>query len=170
MKIRIPLFAIAMVSLLAMPGCVQQADDTNKPSIGLTGAWRSTVQFQSGTFASVKDLEFMYVFNSGGTMTESSNYDGAPPVPPAYGIWREVGQNQFEARYEFYITRLPDSTDGMVLGAGFLPAGRGIIAEKITLSADGNAFSSQLRMELLDKSGAKVESSEATSAGQRVTF
>jgi hypothetical protein len=103
-------------------------------------------------------------------MTESSNYDGAPPVPPAYGIWREVGQNQFEARYEFYSTRLPDSADGMALGAGFLPAGRGILTEKIALSADGNAFSSQIRLELLDKSGVKIDSGEATSTGRRVTF
>jgi hypothetical protein len=40
----------------------------------------------------------MYVFNTGGTMTESSNYDGAPPVPPAYGVWRSVGPNEFEAK------------------------------------------------------------------------
>ena len=38
----------------------------------------------------MKDLEFMYVFNVGGTMTASSNYDGAPPVPPAYGVWRRA--------------------------------------------------------------------------------
>lgn len=170
MKIRIPLFAIAMVSLLAMAGCVQQADDTNKPSIGLAGAWRSTVQFQTGAFASVKDLEFMYVFNSGGTMTESSNYDGAPPVPPAYGIWKELDENRFEAKYEFFMTRTPDSTDGLPLEGGFLPAGRGILTETITLSADGNAFSSQLRMELLDKSGKSIDSGEATSSGQRMAF
>src|SRR4051812_33684080 len=42
---------------------------------GLTGAWRSKIQFTTGSFAAVKDLEFMYVFNAGGTMTESSNYD-----------------------------------------------------------------------------------------------
>ncbi len=40
----------------------------------LVGAWRGKIQFKTGTFSTIKDLEFMYVFNAGGTMTESSNY------------------------------------------------------------------------------------------------
>src|SRR6476469_1403752 len=68
----------------------------------LTGEWRAQLQFTTGAFASIKDLEFMYSFNQGGTMTESSNYDAAPPVPPAYGIWRKTGPNEYEAKYEFY--------------------------------------------------------------------
>jgi hypothetical protein len=47
----------------------------------------SNLQFQSGTFASIKDLAFLYVFNEGGTMTESSSYDAAPPVAP--GVFTE---------------------------------------------------------------------------------
>ena len=35
--------------------------------------------------AAMKNLEFMYVFDADGTMTESSNYDSFPPGPPAYG-------------------------------------------------------------------------------------
>ncbi len=31
----------------------------------MAGAWRSQVQFSGGTFAAMKDLEFMYVFNAG---------------------------------------------------------------------------------------------------------
>src|SRR5205809_392830 len=69
---------------------------------GLIGAWSGSVQFTTGAFATTKDLEFMYVFNAGGTMTESSNYDGAPPVPPAYGIWREVGERRYEAKYNYF--------------------------------------------------------------------
>ena len=45
------------------------------PTPDLVGQWRAKLQFTSGAFAPVKDLEFMYVFNLGGTMTESSNYD-----------------------------------------------------------------------------------------------
>ena len=61
----------------------------NPQTDNIVGAWKGKVQFKSGAFAEVKDIEFMYVFNAGGTMTESSNYDGAPPVPPAYGIWKK---------------------------------------------------------------------------------
>ena len=73
---------LALVLLCLLPGCGSPA---------LVGAWKSNIQFKDGAFAEVKDLEFLYVFNAGGTMTESSNYDGSPPVPPAYGAWKEVG-------------------------------------------------------------------------------
>ena len=62
----------------------------------LVGAWRSHIRFSGGALAEVKDLEFMYVYNAGGTMTESSNYDRAPPVPPAYGVWKKSGTNLTE--------------------------------------------------------------------------
>ena len=71
------------------------------------GQWRARLDFEDGDFAAVDDLEFMYVFNAGGTLTESSNYDAAPPVPPAYGIWRRTGPDRFEAKYEFYPTSAP---------------------------------------------------------------
>lgn len=83
---------------------------------GLVGAWRSQVQFTSGAFAEVKDLELMYAFNSGGTMTESSNYDGSPPVPPAYGVWRKVAVGQYEARYSFYVTKAPKAFEDIAKG------------------------------------------------------
>src|SRR3954447_24153644 len=73
----------------------------------LMGEWRAQLQFSSGAFAPIKDLEFMYVFNQGGTLTESSNYDASPPVPPAYGIWRKTGDNKYELKYEFYVTKPP---------------------------------------------------------------
>src|SRR4051812_3339242 len=75
---RIVLF-MSLGVMAAVGGCASEP---------LEGAWRSRVQFSSGDFAPVKDLEFLYVFNRGGTMTESSNYDSLPPSPPAYGVWR----------------------------------------------------------------------------------
>ena len=74
---------------LTTAGCGQStppAGETPKAPMeaqSLVGAWRVHVQFTSGDFSTTKDLEFMTVFNVGGTMTELSNYDGAPPVPPA---------------------------------------------------------------------------------------
>jgi hypothetical protein len=100
---------LVLIVLLGVAGHLQPeplaASDTAAPD--LAGEWRAQLQFISGAFASIKDLEFMYVFNSGGTMTESSNYDASPPVPPAYGIWRKVGAKEFEAKYEFYVTKAP---------------------------------------------------------------
>jgi len=121
----------------------------------IIGAWRSSLQFSSGAFASIKDLEFMYVFNQGGTLTESSNYDGAPPVPPAYGAWRAISATEFEAKYEFYVTA-PAPPDAFKTGAGWLPSGRGIFTERITLAADGKTFTSSITYEGFDTHGQPI--------------
>ena len=137
----------------------------------LVGAWQGKVQFKSGAFAAVKDLEFMYVFNVGGTMTESSNYDGAPPVPPAYGVWRKTGPRQFEARYEFYSTKSPANFDEIKGGGGWLPSGRGVLLEHITLSKDGRTFTSVIKYNAFDKNGKSTESgSEAETEAVRMEF
>lgn len=140
-------------------------------TLGLVGQWRSRISFRDGEFAAVGDLEFMYVFNLGGTLTESSNYDGAPPVPPAYGIWRQVGPGRFEARYEFYPTRAPAALDDLTAGGGWLAAGRGIFSETITVSDDGESFASTIRYEALDRAGDPVAGGgSGTGQGVRLRF
>ncbi|OGU77092.1 MAG: hypothetical protein A2V93_01600 [Ignavibacteria bacterium RBG_16_34_14] len=151
----------------------QSCKENSSPSegIGLVGAWKGKVQFKSGAFASVKDFEFMYVFNEGGTMTESSNYDGAPPVPPAYGIWRKTGDREFESRYEFFFTRVPKSFDDITASGGFSPAGYGILRETITLSQDGQSFRSIIKYDAFDLAGNQIESgSEAETEAKRMSF
>ena len=119
----------------------------------LVGAWQSNVTFTSGAFVSMKELRFLYVFNAGGTMTESSNYDGVPPVPPAYGIWREVGPNRFEAKYVFYTTKPPAALQEIVGGGGWMPTGHGVLIESITLGADGNSYDSTIKWDAFDMAG-----------------
>ena len=135
----------------------------------LVGAWRSQIQFGSGAFAGVKDLEFMYVFNAGGTLTESSNYDGAPPVPPAYGTWRRIGPHQFEAKYAFYATRAPATFDDIANGGGWSPAGHGELTEHITLSDDGRSYRSKISYAAFDRAGTPVDGSgEGTGIAARM--
>jgi hypothetical protein len=137
----------------------------------LVGAWRAKLQFSSGAFASIKDLEFMYVFNQGGTMTESSNYDASPPVPPAYGVWQKVGTREFEAKYEFYVTKPPAAFDEIAKGGGWGPAGRGVFLERITLSEDGKSFTSRIKYDQFDTAGKPAEGGgEATGKGVKLTF
>ena len=137
----------------------------------LIGAWRSKVQFTGGAFASVKDLEFLYAFNSAGTMTESSNYDGSPPVPPAYGVWRKVGPAQFEAKYLFYVTKPPARFEEIVAGGGWAPGGHGELTERITIAPDGRTFGSQIRLELFDPAGRPLSGGgDAKGSGQRIGF
>ena len=139
----------------------------SRPHADLTGQWRSHVQFADGAFASIHDLEFMYVFNAGGTMTESSNYDAAPPVPPAYGIWRATGPGRFEAKYEFYATRPPTSLESL----GWPPAGRGVFVETITLAGDARSFTSTIRYDTYDAAGRPIDGGgTATGRGVRLSF
>jgi hypothetical protein len=147
------------------------ASAADPPAAELAGEWRSALQFTSGAFAAVKDLEFMYVFNQGGTMTESSNYDASPPVPPAYGIWRKVGDRQFEAKYEFYVTKAPAAFGEIAKGGGWAPAGRGVFVERITVSENGDSFSSRIRYDQYDTAGKPAEGGgEATGRGVRLKF
>lgn len=152
MTYRVPMKLMGAIVVLLAVGCSQQEKRSE-----IVGAWRGKVQFNSGAFAAVKDLEFMYVFNAGGTMSESSNYDGAPPVPPAYGVWRELGPRQFEARYEFFLPKSPASFDEIMKGGGWLPGGRGVFLERITLSDDGQSFTSTITYDSFDKEGNPAE-------------
>lgn len=141
----------AVLPLLALSSAC-----TREAAPPLAGAWRSSIQFESGAFAEIKDLEFMYVFNVGGTLTESSNYDGAPPVPPAYGAWQALGPNVFEARYEFFSTA-PAQADAFAKGAGWPPAGRGVLTERIELSTDAQTFTSTIQYEAFGQRGEPAE-------------
>ena len=146
-------------------------DARSAPLDDLAGAWRGKVQGSSGMLATMKDLEFMYAFNVGGTMTESSNYDAAPPAPPAYGIWRKIGARQYEAKYEFFWTKAPASFEEIAKGGGWPPGGHGILTQRISLTADGNAFDSTIRLELFDQQGQPVDGGgEAKAQGARIRF
>ncbi len=153
---------------------VERASSSQGPGSGeleLVGQWRARLDFEDGDFAAFDDLEFMYVFNAGGTLTESSNYDAAPPVPPAYGIWRRTGPDRFEAKYEFYPTSAPGGLDAITSGGGWLVAGRGVFTEVITIAAGGDAFSSTILYEAFDVDGSPVGGGgTATGRGVRLRF
>lgn len=150
-------------------GCA--ASSTPNPAPTLNGAWESRLQFSSGAFSTIKDLKFLYVFNAGGTMTESSNYDGAPPVPPAYGVWRQIGANEFEAKYVFYITKPPAAFQEITGGGGWLSTGRGVFTERISTATDGVSFSSTITYEAFDMAGKPVTGGgQATAHGSRISF
>ena len=163
----IPVVASLFAAAVALAGCRAETADR---SPALAGAWRSQLQFTTGPFKDVKDLELMYVFHEGGTMTESSNYDGAPPVPPGYGVWRETGPLQFETTYE-YFTTAPAAPERFSLGDGWMPSGRGLFVERITLSPDGKSFTSKITFQAFNTKGEKLPmAGEATGRGVRIGF
>jgi hypothetical protein len=165
---RAPLLVVALLAHLLTSGCRAEA---GTPAVSLSGAWRSSVPGNSGWLAAMKGLEFMYVFHTDGTMTESSNYDAFPPGPPAYGVWRSVGPRQFEARYEVFLTKPVAILDSIAKGGGWVPNGRGVLTEKIALSEDGNRFESTVRFDLFGADGKAVPGGgEAVGRGERIRF
>ena len=153
----ITITALSVVLILFTFSCMKQAENRTE---NLVGAWKGKVQFNTGVYAEIKDFEFMYVFNSGGTMTESSNYDGVPPTPPAYGIWKKAGEKEYETHYEFYWNNVPNTYVELVKAGGFTNAGYGVLSEKITLSDDGNSYTSTIKFTLFDKAGKQLVSNE----------
>ena len=129
------------------------------------------MQFEGGAIAAFKDHEFLLAFNAGGTMTESSNYVGVPPVPPAYGEWRATGANEYEARYTFYTTNPPKDLPSLTTGGGWTPAGSGVLDERIRLGQDGKSYDSRITLELFDPAGKPVAGGGAAGAhGVRAGF
>lgn len=136
----------------------------------LVGAWKSSVRFESGAFATIQDLQFLYVIHSDGTLTESSNYDAAPPVTPAYGTWRRLQPREFEARYVFFTT-VASPPDAFQMGAGWMPSGHGVLTERIKLSKGGSAYTSTIRYEPFDKAGKPAEGAgTGVGRGERIRF
>ena len=166
-------FLAFLPAALAVVTAVMNVSCGNAPaseSAQLAGAWKGPIQFRTGAFAVIKDFEFMRVYNEGGTMTESSNYDGVPPTPPAYGIWKKTSDGKYMTRYEFYWNNLPPSFEELTKDGGFSPGGYGVIEENISLSEDGNSFNASVGLTMFDKSGKQISLDSADAKAQRMTF
>lgn len=168
-------FTLLMLSaVLIITGCEKSPPSQVSVSTDrgmLVGAWRSKIVFRSGPLAGMKDLEFLYAYNAGGTMTESSNYDEATnSSPPAYGIWKQLTPQTFQTRYVFFTTKEQGPVDGPP-NSDWWPAGHGVLTETITLSADGQAYTSTIKLATYDRTGAPIAGGgEGTGAGTRIVF
>jgi hypothetical protein len=151
--------------LLLLAGCSAPTAPPVANVDPIIGAWRSHVTFRDGALSTMPGLEFMYVFNAGGTMTESSNYDAAPPVPPAYGVWRRTAPGRYEARYWYYATQPPADWKAIAGGGGWNPTGHGELRETIEVGNDGRSFTSTLSLAVFDTADKPAEGS-GSGAGQ----
>jgi hypothetical protein len=168
---------LLMLSALLITGCANAPSSQTTASADrgmLVGAWRAKIVFRTGPLAEMKDLEFLYSYNAGGTMTESSNYDeAANSSPPAYGVWKQLDPRTFETKYVFYTTKTPGPGDGAPNGNDWWPAGHGELTERITLSDDGQTYASTIKLATFDKAGTPIAgagSGEGTGAGSRIVF
>ena len=167
------LLLVAFATVVTAAGCAndQSSQGVVTDDVTLVGAWRSKIVFRDGALAGVKDLEFMYAYNAGGTMTESSNYDeAANSSPPAYGMWKQIAPQTFQTKYVFFTTKEPAPGAGSPKG-DWWPAGHGVLTETITLSADGQTYTSTIRLATFDTNGAPVAGAgDGTGTGTRMAF
>ena len=171
-RARFTLLMLSAVSIIT--GCEKGQSSPMSGSADrdmLVGAWRSKIVFRSGALAEMKDLEFLYAYNAGGTMTESSNYDeAANSSPPAYGLWKQIAPKRFQTKYVYYTTQRPGPGNGAG-NSDWWPAGHGVLTETITLSADGRTYTSTIKLSTYDRTGAPVAGDgEGTGAGTRIVF
>jgi hypothetical protein len=165
-------WAFAALSV-AVAGCSDAVSGSATQSTvpdALVGVWRSQVQFGGGSLSDLHDLEFMLAVNLGGTLTQSSNYDGTPPVPPAYGLWKQTGPRSYELRYSFYS---PPKFVKSGRASAWVPSGRGLYVEKLDLSVDGNTYRSHVVYDFVDPAGHAVPGGgegEATGTRARLEF
>jgi hypothetical protein len=159
-----------------LSGCgVERSPQTGGASSGdvLVGAWRSRIGFRTGPLAEMRDLEFLYAYNAGGTMTESSNYDeAANSSPPAYGVWRATEEGKFETKYVFYTTEAPGARHPSPGNGDWWPAGYGVLTETLTLADDGRTYASTVKLVTFDPGGKPIPggAGEGTGAGTRIMF
>jgi hypothetical protein len=164
-----------LLAALVITGCGSGASSHMSGSADrgmLVGAWRSKIVFRSGPLAEMKGLEFLYAYNAGGTMTESSNYDeAANSSPPAYGVWKQIDSRTFETKYVFYTTKAPGPDDRAPNNSDWWPAGHGVLTETITLSNDGQTYTSAIKLAIFDRAGTTItDRGDGTGAGTRITF
>jgi hypothetical protein len=107
------------------------------------------------------------MYSAGGGMMESSNFDAAPPVPPAYGSWATSVDGGFRSTYVFFTTEAVDRLDA---GAGWEFSGSGKFREAITVGPNGDDYSSRLSYELYDTADALLagQSGEGYAVGRRI--
>lgn len=169
---------VALLALSTALGATACGNASSSPQTGpvdgarLAGAWRSKMVFRSGPLAAMKDLEFLYAYNAGGTMTESSNYDeAANSSPPAYGVWKQTSPRTFSTKYVFYTTKAPDPAAAQPGGGDWWPDGHGVLTETIALADDGQTYTSTVTLALFDAADAPIAGGgEGTGAGTRIGF
>jgi len=76
--------------------------------------------------------------------------------PTRVGEWRRDRVGRFAARYTFFTTNPPANVGSLASGGGWRPAGSGVLAEAITLGADGKSYDSAMTLRLFDASGKPV--------------
>lgn len=146
--------AIAVIVSQACTSSTSAQSDANKDPI--EGLWNSQVMLSDcQTGAVTRQFVAMNLFIRGGTLTDT---DVQPPAThgPGFGTWQSSGTMLYTSMFRFFRY----NADGSF-------AGTNKVTRTITLSADANAFTSTITVDVEDPAGASVASACGTETATR---
>jgi hypothetical protein len=139
MRHPIRLLAIGLIFAAVACGNGSPRAASDRPS--LEGGWRTRVTFTSGPLKG-RPYQFLITYSAGGGMTASSNFDRNPP---AYGSWGQIRGSNFKNTYMFWTA---NAANPAAPGGTF--SGSGVLTEDITLSEEGDSYTSRISYQLYD--------------------
>jgi hypothetical protein len=128
----------------------------------IVGVWRTTVtplNCQTGEPVGVPPIRGLFTFNEGGTMSEYGIGPGSSPAlrSPGHGVWQhEHGWQD----YSFVFTYYRYNTSGALVGSQKVSA-------SLELNANGDEFTTQSAIQILDATDNVTGTACATAAGTR---
>jgi hypothetical protein len=130
-----------------------QSNDTADPIEGLWNSRVTITNCQSG--AVMRQFQAMNLFMRGGTLADT---DVQPPGAhgPAFGTWQNSGVSQYASVFQLFRY----NPDGSFAGANK-------VTRTLTLSTDGNAFTSTIAVDVDDPTGVTISSACGTETGTR---
>jgi hypothetical protein len=130
-----------------------QTPETRDP---IEGAWTSQVTITDCHGTTTRQFQSLNLFHDGGTLTDT---DSQPPAShgPALGTWSSQGSATYGSLFQLYR-----------FNADWTLAGSNRVQRTITLSADGNSFTSTIAVSLLDPTGTQVGSGCGTETATRL--
>ena len=156
---------LAVLVLSAAAAC-NGASESDRPEQSLEGGWRTRVSFGTGPLKG-RPYQFLVTYSAGGGMVASSNFDQSPPVAPAYGSWGRIRERTFKNTYMFWTTKPASPGDA---ARGWTFSGSGVLTEDISLSSNGDTYTSRVSYQLFDAGDQPLagQTGSGTATGSRI--
>ena len=151
----VAIFALALIGQIWVPVQAQKGNDN-----GLIGSWDVLVTARDcetgAPIPFIPVFPAMMTYDQGGTMQESDL--GGPGIIrlQGHGVWRHQIGRQYSAAFRF-LNFLPDRT--------FI--GTNVVRSSVSVSLDGNEYTSTDTVEILDPNGGVVATGCATTIATR---
>ena len=136
--------SFTLLALLAGNAFAHGQGEANAAAQRLVGAWQVDVAI--GPCSLPQPVAFFSAYNTfhqGGTLSDF-NWIPAGFRSPGHGVWRHIGQRQYESRFQFFRYDQP---------APATASGRQDVRVRITLDRDGDHYTGEVAAQQTDLAG-----------------